>query len=464
MPLPQLDEEGVVFVEHRRVGRQCFVEPTANCLVAGTRGNEPMPAQNASRVGVHDEARTAGRVDQDGVRRLRADAVDRQEPTPHGFQVARKHLVKPTGVVGPEPADEGLEPPSLHAIGSGRTDQLGQIADANLAQRRPIQKTLPTQGRDGPLHIAPGRVLSEDRPDDNLKGRFRGPPTLRPERSEQKVVDGPDRAPSIQRDRRVTSSVPFGRLSCGCVGHGSSHDTQAMNKTQRPLAEPRRGLLARPLEALVFLTPLIAFCEIVALSRPQDRVIAYDLLRRFFELFGPAGIWAPGFGVIAILLATHVVSGERWKVSWTRVGGLYLEAVGLALPLLAFNWAVAMTGTDGTAVAPNHLDQAAIGIGAGIYEELVFRLILISVVVIVGIDLLRLDRAAVAVTAVFVSALAFAAHHHRPIGSESFELGTFAFRTIAGIYLAIVFWFRGYGSAAGCHAAYNVALILTGEP
>lgn len=236
-----------------------------------------------------------------------------------------------------------------------------------------------------------------------------------------------------------------------------------MTKTQRPSDETRRGLLARPLEALVFLLPLIAFCEIVALSRPQDRVIAYDLLRRFFELFGSAGMWAPGLGVIAILLATHAASRERWTVRWPRVGGLYLEAIGLALPLLAFNWAVAMVGSDGTTVGTGQFDQAAIGIGAGIYEELVFRLILISVVVIVGVDLLRLDRGAVAVTAVFLSALAFAAHHHRPIGSETFELGTFAFRTIAGIYLAIIFWFRGYGSAAGCHAAYNVALILTGD-
>jgi hypothetical protein len=152
-----------------------------------------------------------------------------------------------------------------------------------------------------------------------------------------------------------------------------------------------------------------------------------------------------------------MASGEAWSVRWRRVGGLYLEAAALALPLLAFNWAVAMTaGGEGA----SRLDLAAIGIGAGIYEELVFRLIVISLVVMVGVDLLRLDRGAVAVTAVFLSALAFAAHHHRPIGSEGFELARFAFRTLAGIYLAVIFWFRGYGSAAGCHAAYNLAITM----
>ena len=50
----------------------------------------------------------------------------------------------------------------------------------------------------------------------------------------------------------------------------------------------RRGLLARPLEALAFLLPLIIFYEVISVTRHQDRVIAFDLLKRFFELFGHA--------------------------------------------------------------------------------------------------------------------------------------------------------------------------------
>ena len=56
----------------------------------------------------------------------------------------------------------------------------------------------------------------------------------------------------------------------------------------------------------------------------------------------------------------------------------------------------------------------------------------------------------------------FAAHHHQPFGREPFDVTLFAFRAIAGCYLSIVFWYRGYGPAAGCHAAYNVALAIVG--
>ena len=234
-----------------------------------------------------------------------------------------------------------------------------------------------------------------------------------------------------------------------------------MAHSQQSASSKRRGLLARPLDALVFLMPLIVFYEVTSLTRQHDRVIAFDLLRRFFELFGHAGMWAPGLGVIVILLATHMASGEKWSIRWGRVGLMYLEAAGLAAPLLALNWTISLS-TAGL-VAPPLLDKIALGIGAGIYEELVFRLLLISLVMMIGVDLLRLGRTSVTVAAILLSSVAFAAHHHYPVGTEPFMLLPFVFRTIAGVYLATIFWYRGYGPAAGCHAAYNVALTCLGN-
>jgi len=227
---------------------------------------------------------------------------------------------------------------------------------------------------------------------------------------------------------------------------------------KQPLAAgPPRGTLARPLDALVFLLPLIIFYEVASFAR-QDRVIAFDFLRRFFQLFGQVGMWAPGMAVVIILLATHVAAGDKWSIQWRRVGWLYVESVALSIPLLLLNWAVPLTASSGGLPPP--LDRMALSIGAGVYEELVFRLILISVMVMIGVDLLRLHRTPVAVTAVILSSLAFAAHHHRPMGVEPFEAVRFVFRTMAGAYLAAIFWFRGYGPAAGCHAAYNVSLVI----
>lgn len=221
-----------------------------------------------------------------------------------------------------------------------------------------------------------------------------------------------------------------------------------------------RGRLAKPLEALVFLLPLILIYEYATATR-TDRVVAEDLLHRFLELFGPAGLWAPGLLVVVVLLATQFASGESWSVSWKRVGLMYIEAPLLAIPLIVIKWFVLHAPTGGpSAVASPDWYQVALGLGAGVYEELVFRLVLISVVVIIGVDLLRLDRSAVAVVAVLLSALAFAGHHHVPFGSEPIRAIPFLFRSLAGAYLALIFWYRGYGPAAGCHAAYNTIVSL----
>jgi len=234
----------------------------------------------------------------------------------------------------------------------------------------------------------------------------------------------------------------------------------AMSKSQRPATlrprRTRRGTLARPLDALIFLLPLILFYEVASLAR-QERVVAFEALFHFFKLFGYVGVWAPGLAVVIILIATHVASGDRWAIHWDRVGWMYVESVAFSVPLLLLNWAVPLGPDDGVGT---FIQRMALGIGAGIYEELVFRLIIISLIVILAADLLRLDRAGVAVAAVILSSLAFAAHHHRPIGVEMFDPLRFTFRAVAGVYLAVIFWLRGYGPAAGCHAAYNVALVV----
>ncbi len=221
---------------------------------------------------------------------------------------------------------------------------------------------------------------------------------------------------------------------------------------------PRRGVLAHPLEALVFLFPLIVLYEVVSRIGGQ-RVIANDLTQMFFNVFGGQDTWVPAVGVVVILLATHVVSGQKWRVRISRVLLMYIEVLVLAVPLLVLSRTLPL---GPTVAVDGWLADVALSVGAGVYEELVFRLAFISFVMIVGVDIFRLSKGGVAVAAMVLSSLAFAAHHHPPMGHEPFAIGPFAFRTIAGGYLAIVFWFRGYGSAAGCHAAYNIAVRMMG--
>jgi hypothetical protein len=230
----------------------------------------------------------------------------------------------------------------------------------------------------------------------------------------------------------------------------------------------RRAGIARPLESLVFLAPLLLFFELGsiltdpsgALQR-QERVVAYHLLRETLRYFGNSALWMPALAVVVILVSTHIVSRRPWRVNIRSVLWMYVESIGLALPMILASSLVLLAGRSGTSPAAGRLiDEAVLGVGAGIYEELVFRLILISVVMMLGCDLLKMPTAPVAVFAIMLSAVLFASHHHPPLGTEPFSAGRFLFRFLAGGYLGAIFYYRGYGPAAGTHVAYNILAML----
>ncbi|MHC4266717.1 MAG: CPBP family intramembrane glutamic endopeptidase, partial [Planctomycetota bacterium] len=100
------------------------------------------------------------------------------------------------------------------------------------------------------------------------------------------------------------------------------------------------------------------------------------------------------------------------------------------------------------------------GIGAGIYEELVFRLLLICGLMIAFQDLAGLSHKHSIILSVVISSALFSAHHHIDIltgqTSSVFSAAAFVFRTLAGIYFAILFAIRGFGVTSGTHAFYNI--------
>lgn len=102
-------------------------------------------------------------------------------------------------------------------------------------------------------------------------------------------------------------------------------------------------------------------------------------------------------------------------------------------------------------------------LGAGLYEETLFRLILFSG--LLGLFLhLEMPAAAAGVGAGILSALAFSAAHHLGPHGEPFVWPVFFFRSLAGLYFAWLFRMRGFGIAVGAHAGYDVLVGLVVPP
>ena len=187
----------------------------------------------------------------------------------------------------------------------------------------------------------------------------------------------------------------------------------------------------RPLHVLLFLLPLMAayeFGSIRYLSDPGHGVVetigARKILTDFFNAFGAAGYYLPPLVLSFVLLLWHALERDRWRVQGSVLLGMLMESVLWMLPILVFGQLVGSHPSTSPALdLAGHTWQAKVtlALGAGIYEESLFRLMLFTGVHLVVVDLLKQKQNVGYVIAAGVSALAFTLYHDvsAPAGKKS---------------------------------------------
>jgi membrane protease YdiL (CAAX protease family) len=97
-----------------------------------------------------------------------------------------------------------------------------------------------------------------------------------------------------------------------------------------------------------------------------------------------------------------------------------------------------------------------LAIGAGIFEELIFRLVLIGAILIILERGLSLTPRVAVPSAILLSALVFAAFH---LFMEAFSVSVFSQRVLGGSLLGSIYYARGYGIAVYAHIIYNILIL-----
>lgn len=234
-----------------------------------------------------------------------------------------------------------------------------------------------------------------------------------------------------------------------------------------PPLPPYSSVTHLPLPCLAFLLPFAAAYELgMALLHPslmpgqRPDLASHQLLRHFFELFGASGYYLPGLALATVLLTWHAATRQPWRLHLWAAPVMAAESLLWALPLFMLNDFVRLRAAA-AGEASSRLDDLVLGVGAGIFEELLFRLMLITLIAFLLIDVAKLKVIWGTVLAVTVSSLLFAAHHYKPVGTDDYDNAEFAFRFLAGGYLAGIFVLRGFGISVGSHVFYNVVVYLT---
>lgn len=232
-----------------------------------------------------------------------------------------------------------------------------------------------------------------------------------------------------------------------------------------------------PWPSLVFLMPMLVAYEFGVLwvggpNAAEIRSGADVWLRGGLDAIGLGVSWLPPLLVVAGLLVWQWIERHPWRVSAETLAGMFAESVVFAFILLllgqlqsrVFSLSLVPGGDilAGPAVVaaltPTEAETLAraLGyVGAGIYEEVLFRLALLPGTIAVLRQPAWLRKWATPLAVLFTSLLFSAAHHAGPSG-EPFDLFRFCFRTLAGGIFAGLFVLRGFGITACSHALYDL--------
>src|SRR6266704_951350 len=217
-----------------------------------------------------------------------------------------------------------------------------------------------------------------------------------------------------------------------------------------------------PRYSLLFALPLLLFYQTLAVSlshgarsvRNGADVILQSL---FVALAGSWGLW--------LLTRDMRAHGSRLR------GRVFAAMLGESVLLASLFGLAVGSVTSGVlgllqtlALPPTRdLDwwtRLMVSLGAGIYEELLFRVVLVGALATACRALFGWRPITAGLAATLGGAAIFSAFHYIGPYGDRLQLYSFLFRMIAGVFFSALYLVRGFGITAWTHALYDVSLLL----
>lgn len=229
-----------------------------------------------------------------------------------------------------------------------------------------------------------------------------------------------------------------------------------------------------PRYSVVFAAPLLVLYEVLSAALSGSAVAGVrngaDVLLKslFVALGGRDGLVV--FGVLlcgaGVTIVWRDLRRSREGLRAAVFGWMLAESAVYAAvfgTVISFLTSVLLRGpralSAGGAAALSLHTQLVVSLGAGIYEELLFRVILVGALLWLG-RRLGLSRVVSGGLAIAISALIFSAFHYVGALGDTFTVTSFTFRAIAGLAFSALYVARGFGITAWTHALYDLGLAI----
>jgi len=218
--------------------------------------------------------------------------------------------------------------------------------------------------------------------------------------------------------------------------------------------------------SFLFTIPLFFIYEVGILFLSKDDILvvrngADFLMRSILESFGIFGLYGLGAIFLIGFIITYIYFFNDTSNKSIRADYLFImifESVCWALILyfLLSKFMLALMNPIGKTIT----QQVTLAVGAGIYEEFLFRVMLISGLTgIIGFVFLWSEKTRIA-AALIIAAGIFSAFHFMGDYGDYFSMELFLLRFFAGIVLGILYISRGFGITAYAHSIYDLIVLI----
>jgi hypothetical protein len=241
---------------------------------------------------------------------------------------------------------------------------------------------------------------------------------------------------------------------------------------KRPSPSP---LLKRsdPLTSVLLVFPLFLLYEVGVLAMPSVHNGADLITSEMLHLLrGNIGAYlalnaalAVGFVILCLALRRNNSFNPRLFLPVLLESTIYALTMGSLIcfvmidflhvdPKMWIHPPLATGPSDAPLIA-----KVVLAVGAGVHEELVFRLAMIGGGVWLLTRGLGMARWLAIALCFVVSSVLFSAAHHI-IGGEPWRLGAFTYRLLCGLFFATLFQTRGLAVAVYTHALYDIYVLI----
>ena len=210
-------------------------------------------------------------------------------------------------------------------------------------------------------------------------------------------------------------------------------------------------------------------------------LVIYEILivlsqTRYWGIRNAADVWIRTFLMAFDLQAQHItfvligISLALIPIAKSRARGIKLKANYFALMFaecLAFSLVLGVVlqsilrlgGLSSGGPGSGLMQNLALSVGAGLFEEIIFRVILLNLLFLLLSPLLK-KKVVAAVVSVLLASFLFSLSHYVGTMADTWQLYSFMFRWAAGLLFTVLYFVRGFAITAYTHALYDIWVLV----